>query len=206
MAGGLGTRMKSAVPKHFHRLLGRRMVDWVLESGRAAGADPLVVVASPSTRDRFEGIDVAVQEVPRGTGDAVRAARTAVEGRAGDVLVLSGDTPLLTPGLLRDLVDAHRHTGAAATILSAIPDDPRLYGRVVRSANGDVLRVAEGSDATPEELEIREVNSSIYVFRDDDLWPALDRLEPHNVQGELYLTDVVGILAGAGKRVAAFTA
>jgi bifunctional UDP-N-acetylglucosamine pyrophosphorylase / glucosamine-1-phosphate N-acetyltransferase len=206
MAGGLGTRMKSAVPKHFHPLLGRRMVDWVLEAGRAAGADPLVVVASPSTRDRFEGVDVAVQEVPRGTGDAVRAARGALEGKADDVLVLSGDTPLLTPELLRDLVDAHRRDGAAATILSAVPDDPRLYGRVVRGDNGDVLRVAEGSDATPEELAIREVNTSIYVFRNDDLWPALDRLEPHNVQGELYLTDAIGILAAAGKRVAAYTA
>jgi bifunctional UDP-N-acetylglucosamine pyrophosphorylase/glucosamine-1-phosphate N-acetyltransferase len=206
MAGGLGTRMKSAVPKHFHPLLGRRMVDWVLEAGRAAGADPLVVVASPATRDRFEGIDVAVQEVPRGTGDAVRAARGALEGKADDVLVLSGDTPLLTPELLRDLVDAHRREGAAATILSAIPVDPRLYGRVVRGDNGDIVRVAEGSDATPEELAIREVNTSIYVFRNDDLWPALDRLEPHNVQGELYLTDAIGILAAAGKRVAAYTA
>jgi bifunctional UDP-N-acetylglucosamine pyrophosphorylase/glucosamine-1-phosphate N-acetyltransferase len=206
MAGGLGTRMKSAVPKHFHPLLGRRMVDWVLEAGRAAGADPLVVVASPSTRDRFDDVDVAVQQVPRGTGDAVRAARAALEGKADDVLVLSGDTPLLTPELLRDLVDAHRREGAAATILSAIPEDPRLYGRVVRDDNGNVLRVAEGSDATPEELAIREVNSSIYVFRNEDLWPALERLEPHNVQGELYLTDVIGILAGAGKRVAAYTA
>jgi bifunctional UDP-N-acetylglucosamine pyrophosphorylase/glucosamine-1-phosphate N-acetyltransferase len=206
MAGGLGTRMKSAVPKHFHPLLGRRMVDWVLEAGRAAGANPLVVVASPSTRDRFDGVEVAVQEVPLGTGDAVRAARGALEGKADDVLVLSGDTPLLTPQLLRDLVDAHRRGGAAATILSAIPDDPRLYGRVVRGDNEDVLRVAEGSDATPEELAIREVNTSIYVFRNDDLWPALDRLEPHNVQGELYLTDAIGILAGAGKRVAAYIA
>jgi bifunctional UDP-N-acetylglucosamine pyrophosphorylase/glucosamine-1-phosphate N-acetyltransferase len=206
MAGGLGTRMKSAVPKHFHPLLGRRMVDWVLEAGRAAGADPLVVVASPSTRDSFEGVDVAVQDAPRGTGDAVRAARAALERKADDVLVLSGDTPLLTPELLRDLVDAHRCEDAAATILSAIPDDPRLYGRVVRGDNGKVLRVAEGRDATPEELAIREVNTSIYVFRNDDLWPALERLEPHNVQGELYLTDVIGILAGAGKRVAAYAA
>jgi bifunctional UDP-N-acetylglucosamine pyrophosphorylase/glucosamine-1-phosphate N-acetyltransferase len=206
MAGGLGTRMKSAEPKHLHPILGRRMVDWVLEAGRAAGADPLVVVASPSTRDRFEGVEVAVQEVPRGTGDAVRAARAALEGKGDDVLVLSGDTPLLTPELLRDLVAAHRREGAAATILSAIPDDPRLYGRVVRSDNGDVLRVAEGSDATPEERAIREVNTSIYVFRADDLWPALDRLEPHNVQGELYLTDAIGIIAGDGKRVAAYIA
>jgi bifunctional UDP-N-acetylglucosamine pyrophosphorylase / glucosamine-1-phosphate N-acetyltransferase len=207
MAGGLGTRMKSAVPKHFHPILGRRMVDWVIEAGRAAGADPIVVVASPATRDRYdEGVEVAVQDPPLGTGDAVRVAREALEGRAADVLVLSGDTPILTPELLRDLVETHRREGASATILSAIPDDPRLYGRVIRGEGGGVLRVAEGRDATPEELAVREVNTSIYVFRSDDLWPALEQLEPKNVQGELYLTDAVEILASAGKRVAAHAA
>jgi bifunctional UDP-N-acetylglucosamine pyrophosphorylase/glucosamine-1-phosphate N-acetyltransferase len=208
MAGGLGTRMRSAVPKHFHELLGRRMVDWVIEAGRAVGADPLVVVASPDGRAQFDGdgYEVAVQERALGTGDAVRSARAALEGRASDVLVLSGDTPLLTPELLNDLVAAHRESGAAATILSAIPPDPRLYGRIVRGADGAVLRVAEGTDATPDEREIREVNTSIYVFRADALWRAVEQLEPHNVQGELYLTDTVGILVAAGESVAAYTA
>src|SRR6478736_5359265 len=101
MAGGLGTRMRSSVPKHFHELLGRRMVDWIIEAGRSAGADPIVVVASPATRDEFAAsqVEVAVQETPLGTGDAVRCARPALEGRDGDVLVLSGDTPVLTAGL-----------------------------------------------------------------------------------------------------------
>ena len=108
MAGGLGTRMKSAVPKHFHPILGRRMVDWVIHTGLDAGADPLVVVASPATRDAFaeRGVDVAVQEQPLGTGDAVRSAREALAGHDGDVLVLSGDTPLLTAQLLVVLVPA----------------------------------------------------------------------------------------------------
>src|SRR3954449_12659657 len=98
MAGGLGTRMKSATPKHFHPILGRRMVDWIVEAGREAGADPLVVVASPATKERVEGsgVTVAVQEQPLGTGDAVRAARAAIAAHDGDVLVLSGDTPMLT--------------------------------------------------------------------------------------------------------------
>src|SRR5215208_4427733 len=160
MAGGLGTRMRSAVPKHLHPLLGRRMIDWVIENGRAAGADPLVVVTSPQTRDAFDGDDrltVAVQEEPLGTGDAVRVARDALAGRGDDVLVLSGDTPLVGSGLLRDLVAFHRAEGAAATILSALPNDPRLYGRVVRNADGDVARVAEGTDATADEAVIREV-------------------------------------------------
>jgi bifunctional UDP-N-acetylglucosamine pyrophosphorylase / glucosamine-1-phosphate N-acetyltransferase len=206
MAGGLGTRMRSDTPKHLHEILGRRMVDWVLETARELDVEPLIVVASPATADLFEGVEVAVQEQPLGTGDAVRSARAALEGRAGEVLVLSGDTPLLTAALLRDLVDTHRHAGAAATILSAEPADPRLYGRVIRDDAGAVVRVAEGTDATPEELAVREINSSIYAFRADELWPALDRLEPRNVQGELYLTDAIGILAADGKTVTAHVA
>ena len=208
MAGGLGTRMRSAVPKHFHAILGRRLVDWVIETGRELGADPLVVVASPSGRDEFgsDGLVVAVQERPLGTGDAARAAHGALSGYDGDLLVLSGDTPLLTPELLAALVETHRSERAAATILSAVPADPRIYGRIVRGEDGAVLRIAEGTDATPEELELAEVNSSIYVFRTDALWPALERLQPKNVQGELYLTDVIGILTEAGERVAAHVA
>src|SRR3954449_3058529 len=201
MAGGLGTRIRSAVPKHFQEILGRRMVDWIIGVGRETGADPIVVVASPTTCEQFEssGVEIAVQETPLGTGDAVRAARTALERHGGDVLVLSGDTPLLTAALLRALVETHHREDADATILSAEPDDPRLYGRVVRAADGSVLKVVEGTDADPEEQRIREINSSIYVFRSAALWPALERLEPKNVQGELYLTDAIEIVAGGGK-------
>jgi bifunctional UDP-N-acetylglucosamine pyrophosphorylase/glucosamine-1-phosphate N-acetyltransferase len=208
MAGGLGTRMRSAVPKHFHTILGRRMVDWVIEVGRETGADRLVVVASPTGRDEFEhtGATVVVQDPPLGTGDAVRTARAALESATGDVLVLSGDTPLLTSELLLGLIETHRRAAAAATILSAKPDDPREYGRIVRDAGGSVLRIAEGTDATPEEQAIREINSSIYVFRSDALWPALEQLQPKNVQGELYLTDVIEILVRGGQKVAAHVA
>jgi bifunctional UDP-N-acetylglucosamine pyrophosphorylase / glucosamine-1-phosphate N-acetyltransferase len=200
--------MRSSVPKHFHELLGRRMVDWIIETGRAAGADPIVVVASPATRDEFAAspVDVAVQETPLGTGDAVRCARSALQAHAGDVLVLSGDTPLLTAGLLEELVETHRREGAAATILSAEPPDPRIYGRIVRGADGSVLRIVEGTDANEEEQRIGEINSSIYVFRSDVLWAALERIEPHNVQGELYLTDAIEIVVADGGKVAAHIA
>jgi bifunctional UDP-N-acetylglucosamine pyrophosphorylase/glucosamine-1-phosphate N-acetyltransferase len=206
MAGGLGTRMRSAVPKHLHALLGRRMVDWVVEAARPLDPSPLVIVASPETRDAFGELTVAVQEQPLGTGDAVRSARSALGDASTDLLVLSGDTPLLTAELLGELVETHRREQAAATVLSFEPQDPRAYGRVVRAEDGSVQAIVEAADATPEQLELTECNSSIYVFRTELLRPALERLEPHNAQGELYLTDAVRDLAERGERVAAHVA
>jgi bifunctional UDP-N-acetylglucosamine pyrophosphorylase/glucosamine-1-phosphate N-acetyltransferase len=197
--------MRSATPKHLHQILGRRMVDWVLEAARPLGPDPLVVIASPDSAGEFDGVPVAVQKEPLGTGDAVRSAREAV-GAAADLLVLSGDTPLLTTELLRSLVDAHRAGGAAATVLTFEPADALSYGRVVRGADGSVEAIVEARDATQEELALTECNSSIYVFRTELLWPALDRLQPHNAQGELYLTDAVRDLVASGERVAAHVA
>ncbi len=205
MAGGLGTRMRSGLAKHLHPILGRRMVDWVLDAARPLGPDPLVVVASPETAPAFDGVTVAVQERALGTGDAVRSARAELAG-ADEVLVLSGDTPLLTTALLEELVAAHRRKGAGATVLSFLPADTRSYGRVVRDADGDLEAIVEAVDATPEQLELGEVNASIYVFRAELLWPALERLTPANVQGELYLTDAVRDLATGGHRVAVHVA
>jgi bifunctional UDP-N-acetylglucosamine pyrophosphorylase/glucosamine-1-phosphate N-acetyltransferase len=193
--------MRSAVAKHLHPLLGRRMVDWVVEAARPLGASPLVVVASPETAADFDGLAVAVQERPLGTGDAVRSARSALDG-ADEVLVLSGDTPLLTTRLLEELVATHRSEDAAATVLSFAPSDVRSYGRIVRDGRGELVAIVEAADATPEQLEIREANSSIYVFRADVLWPALEALSPVNAQGELYLTDAVRGIVDAGARVA----
>src|SRR5687767_5352422 len=164
MAAGLGTRLRSATPKHLHPILGRPMVDWVLETARGLGADPLVVVAAPSTAGAFADAEVVIQHEPLGTGDAVRSARAALEGAARDVLVVSGDTPLLTPELLRALLDTHRAADADATVLSFEPADARLYGRVIRNGHGGVEAIVEARDATPAQLAIREVNSSIYVF------------------------------------------
>jgi bifunctional UDP-N-acetylglucosamine pyrophosphorylase/glucosamine-1-phosphate N-acetyltransferase len=202
MAAGLGTRMRSETPKHLHPILGRRMVDWVLGTATELGADPLVVVASPATAGALGDVEVVVQERPLGTGDAVRVTRGALEGRASDVVVLSGDTPLLTAGLLQELVATHRRERASATVLSFEPRDPRRYGRVIRDEQGRLAAIVEAGDATPEQLEVREVNSSIYVFQAEQLWPVLELLEPHNVQGELYLTDTIALLVAAGHSVA----
>ena len=152
MAGGLGTRMQSALPKHFHPILGRRMVDWVIETGREVGASPLVVVASPAAVDEFDAsVTVALQESPLGTGDAVRSARPSLDGYEGDILVLSGDTPLLTAELLGELIATHRREQADATILSAEPPDPRVYGRIVRDDTGAVAAHRRRHRCEPEE-------------------------------------------------------
>jgi bifunctional UDP-N-acetylglucosamine pyrophosphorylase/glucosamine-1-phosphate N-acetyltransferase len=206
MAAGMGTRMRSATPKHLHPILGRRLVDWVLEAAQPLEPAPLVVVASPDRASEFEGLQVVVQERPLGTGDAVRSAQAAVTGRSRDVLVLSGDTPLLTAELLARLLEAHRTARAAATVLSFEPADPSQYGRVLRSDDGTLRAIVEATDARPEELAIKEVNSSIYVFDDERLWPVLDRLEPANAQGELYLTDAIRHLAEDGETVAVHVA
>jgi len=202
MAGGIGTRMKSATPKHLHPLLGRRMVDWVVEAARGAGVERVVVVASPATRDLFDGVDVAVQEEPHGTGDAARCARETLSGFDGDLLVLNGDVPALRPETIAALVETHRETGAAATVLSFEPGEAGAYGRVVRNSDGGLERIVEARDASPEVLALGEVNSGIYVFDAAKLWPALERLTPQNAQGELYVTDTLGILAAEGETCA----
>ena len=206
LAGGLGTRMKSSMPKHFHRLLGRRMVDWVVEAARGVDADPLVVVTSPQGAGELDGLTVAIQSEPRGTGDAMAAAHAALDGFAGDVLVLSGDAPAVSPDALRELLETHRREEAAATVLSFRPQDPRDYGRVLRGDDGSVRAIVEAGDASPDELLVDEVNSSIYVFDANRVWPALEQLDTGNEQGELYLTDAVRVLVKNGDRVAAYVA
>jgi bifunctional UDP-N-acetylglucosamine pyrophosphorylase / glucosamine-1-phosphate N-acetyltransferase len=153
----------------------------------------------------FAGENVAVQERPLGTGDSLRAARNKV-GDAKQLLVVSGDHPRLSSDLLRQLVDEHRASGAKATVLSFEPRDPRAYGRILRDGDGRLQQIVEHADAGEAQRAIREANSSIYVFEADRLWPALDRIEPANAQGELYLTDAVRLLVEAGEEVAVFKA
>jgi bifunctional UDP-N-acetylglucosamine pyrophosphorylase/glucosamine-1-phosphate N-acetyltransferase len=211
MAGGLGTRMRSRRPKHLHPVLGRRLVDWVVAAAAALEASPFVVVCSQQSREELDGslppgVKLALQERPLGTGDAVASARQALEGVTGDLLVLSGDTPLLTEALLRGLVDEHRRQGAAVTVLSFEPEEAGAYGRVVRDDRGSLAAIVEAADASPDELALREVNSSIYVFALPTLWDALERLDSQNAQGELYLTDAVRFLVEDGHPAAVYKA
>jgi bifunctional UDP-N-acetylglucosamine pyrophosphorylase/glucosamine-1-phosphate N-acetyltransferase len=204
MAGGLGTRMRSALPKHLHPLLGRRLVDWVIGAAEDAGTGRVVVVAAPDHRDAFEGSTVAIQEQPLGTGDAARSAQDALEAFDGRVLVLDAAAPLLTGEHLAALVAEHERQGAQVTILTVQPDRPLPYGRVIRDADGWVEAIVEEKDATDEQRAIRELNSSIYVFEAASLWESLDKLDAQNAQGELYLTDTVAHIVAGGGRAAAW--
>ena len=203
--------MRSSRPKHLHEILGRRLVDWTIAAAQELGPDPLVVVTSPGTLPELDGtlppgVALAVQETPRGTGDAAASARPALEGFAGDVLVMAGDAPLLAAAELRRLLDAHRSESAAATVLSFEPDEPGSYGRVIRDEAGRLRAIVEARDATPEELAVREVNSSVYAFDADALWEGLAHLDTDNAQGELYLTDAVRHLVDDGRQVAVYRA
>jgi bifunctional UDP-N-acetylglucosamine pyrophosphorylase / glucosamine-1-phosphate N-acetyltransferase len=211
LAAGLGTRMHSSRPKHLHHLLGKRLVDWAIAAVGELGPSPLVVVASPESLPELEGtlpegVSLAVQDTPRGTGDAAASARPALEGFSGDVLVLAGDSPLLSAAELRRLLDEHRREKAAATVLSFVPAEPGSYGRIVRDEHSRLRAIVEARDATPEQLGIREVNSSVYVFDADGLWEGLAQLDTDNAQGELYLTDAVRHLVDDGRRVAVYRA
>jgi bifunctional UDP-N-acetylglucosamine pyrophosphorylase/glucosamine-1-phosphate N-acetyltransferase len=229
LAAGEGTRMRSSRPKPLHLLCGRAMVLHVVDALAELPVERVVVVvghgaervvkalqeAAPSSLSTPSlTIDFVEQHQQRGTGDAVSVALTGFPDsfdengdlEEGDIVVLPGDTPLLRPPTLAALVRTHRATDAAATLLTAVLEDPTGYGRVVRGKDARVARVVEEADATEEERAITEVNTSIYCFRKSVLAPTLRRLSPENAQGEYYLTDAVGVLYDAGYNVVTLVA
>jgi bifunctional UDP-N-acetylglucosamine pyrophosphorylase/glucosamine-1-phosphate N-acetyltransferase len=214
LAAGQGTRMRSRAPKVLHELCGLPMVLWPVRAALAAGVGRVVVVDSPARALEQvlpAGVELAVQPVADGTGGAVIAAIAHLDagpaaGDEGPVLVLSGDVPLLGAEAVGELTEAHERSGAAATIVTSTLDDPSGYGRVVRDDAGAVLRVVEtkrSGDATDADLQICEVNAGIYAFDAEALRSALPRLSADNAQGELYLPQVLDLLRGDGRTVAA---
>jgi len=208
LAAGLGTRMKSDVPKVLHEVCGRPMLAYVIDAALSASPERIVVVTGPDQEAIAEilpvGCERAVQQERRGTGDAVRAGLAPLRDFRGDVMVLYGDVPLVHGGFVAALHQRHLHADAAATLTTVRLEDPAHYGRIVRDAGGGVARIVEHKDAAGDELGIDEINVGLYVFRDDALRPALDRLGSDNAQGELYLTDVVHLLLDAEHTVASF--
>ncbi len=209
LAAGEGTRMRSAVPKVLHHLLGRSLLAHVLAACEPLGGRTLVVVGhgrDQVTNALPAGAQPVVQAEQRGTGHAVRVALEAAPDLDGTVLVVPADVPLLGTETLRGLVEEHRRVGATATLLTAMADDPTGYGRVLRARDGGVARVVEHRDATAAERAVREVNTSVYAFEVGPLREALGKLSTDNVQGEEYLPEVIGMYVEHGQPVAAVAA
>lgn len=207
LAAGLGKRMKSKLPKVLHRLGGRYIVQYVLEALRSAGIDDVVLVVGHGAEAVREtlgpGFGYAVQEEQLGTGHAVMQAEAAVGDKYRTVMVVCGDTPLLSGETLRKLLSLHQENQAAATVLSAVFKDPSGYGRIIRDQHGDLERIVEEKDASAQEKIISEGNTGTYCFSREYLFSALREITPNNAQGEYYLTDVLSILKGRGEKVQA---
>jgi bifunctional UDP-N-acetylglucosamine pyrophosphorylase / glucosamine-1-phosphate N-acetyltransferase len=208
LAAGQGTRMRSATPKLLHQVCGRPIIAWPVAAAWAAGASRVVVVEGPERPlegSLDENVRVAVQAEARGTADAVKAAAAYIDPDA-TVIVLNADHPLITAETLTGLAEAHAHSGAAATLASAVLEDPTGYGRVVRAPDGTVERVVETKapgDATELELRIREIATGIYAFEGEALLAALEEVRSDNAQGEYYLPDVLPIIRSRERSVTA---
>ncbi len=205
LAAGLGTRMKSRTPKVLHALFGRPMLAYVLDAAETATGSRPLVVYSPQTaavRETFAGrAEFALQDEPRGTGDALRAALVEVPPEATEILVLSGDVPLVAVDLLDSLLVARREAGAALALVSVMTVDPGRLGRVVRDDDGEIERIVEAKDATEDELEIDEVNAGIYACDLTWLRGRIGDLRPSPATGELYLTELVGLARTDGRPI-----
>lgn len=209
LAAGKGTRMKSAQPKVLHRILGKPMVEYVVDSCLEAGADqPILVIGhgNEAVREAMgDRVRYVLQEQQLGTGHALLQTENELKGFSGDILVVCGDTPLLRGKTLTGLLEFHRSQGASATVLTTIMPNPAGYGRIVRDSAGSLVKIVEDKDASEAEKTIREINTGTYCFSGDRLLAALRQVTPNNAQGEYYLTDVLGILKKEGMRVEAYT-
>lgn len=212
MAAGLGTRMKSNRAKVLHELAGRPLIAHVVQTAQTLDPKTILVVVGHQAEEVQQAVlaevgnlaSFALQAQQRGTGDAVESARAALEKSDSLVLVLSGDVPLIRAETLRKLIEHHRATGAACSILSVRLENPTGYGRIIRDKQDRFQKIVEQKDASEEERKVREINSGIYCFEASDLFDALKRIEPKNQQGEYYLTDVAEILKSTGRKVEVF--
>lgn len=210
LAAGEGSRMKSKKPKVLHEILNKSMVDYVIETAKNCGAEEVCVVVGHKAEQvkegiKAEGISFALQEKQHGTGHAVMMAGDFIDENS-DMMILYGDTPLITGETLAKLVEVHRSEGHGVTVVSSKVEDPTGYGRIMRADNGAFLRIVEHKDATETERLIDEINTGIYIFNGKALKESLGKLNNNNAQGEYYLTDCLELILKAGGTVEAVVA
>ena len=208
MAAGKGKRMDSDLPKVMHQLAGRPLIDWVVDSALAARSEKMIAIVGYGRELVMEELngwaEFAVQEEQLGTGHAVQHAEPLLTGYDGDVLILSGDVPLLTSDTIEAMFEAHVSKGNDCTVLTCIFDDATGYGRILRDGDGGIKGIVEHKEASPEQLEVKEINSGIYIVNAEKLFDSLVSIKNENVQGEYYLTDIIGDFVSRGWKVGAF--
>ena len=207
LAAGKSTRMKSQLAKVLHPIMGKPMLAYPLDTLQHLGLAKIVVVVghqAETVKAQFSHypVEFVIQEPQLGTGHAVQVAATALDGRQNTIVVLCGDVPLLEAETLRQLYKFHQASAAAVTVLTVELAEPGSYGRIVKNPQGNVIKIVEARDATPEELSIREINTGIYCFQFPFLQEALQTLRPNNDQHELYLTDVIAAARARNLHVA----
>ena len=207
LAAGQGKRIKSNLPKVLHKVCGKEMVNHVIDNMRKAGIQDINVIVGKGAEQvkaetQTRNVSYSLQENQLGTGDAVKAAKEFLKDKDGVVTVFAGDAPLTKIETINALVDEHISKGNSATLLSAFVIDPTGYGRIIRDGD-EVLKIVEHKDCTEEELKVNEMNAAMYCFDIKELLSSLDKLSNNNVQGEYYLTDVIGILKAEGKKITA---
>jgi bifunctional UDP-N-acetylglucosamine pyrophosphorylase/glucosamine-1-phosphate N-acetyltransferase len=211
LAAGKGTRLKTEWPKVLHEVCGRPMLAYVIDACRAAGVRDCIVVVGYRKEMVIQAFPddphlTWVEQNPQlGTGHAVMVCREHLAERFDHLIVLGGDGPLIRPETLRTLIEKHLAEQAAATLATAVLEDPTGYGRIWRDPEGRILGIVEHGDATPEQKRIREVNPSYYCFKQPEFLAALDQLRPNNVKNEYYITDAISILLSGGHKVQAIT-
>ncbi|MFN3531028.1 MAG: NTP transferase domain-containing protein [Candidatus Brocadia sp.] len=206
LAAGKGTRMRSPVPKVLHEVCGTTLLECVIEAVQEADISQIIVVVGnkkDAVKDSLKGVPVKIveQQEQLGTAHAVMSVRHFLADMPGAVMVLNGDTPLIKPQTVKRLVAAHAETDADVTFLTACLDKPQGYGRVCRDVYGHIRGIIEESEASADELKIREINVGIYMFKVTSLLEGLDAIVPHNKKGEFYLTDIISIFYGKGKKI-----
>lgn len=200
--------MESDLPKVLHRVGGKALIERVIETARQLGPDRVILIVGHG-RDQVvktlidKSLEYVVQDPPLGTGHAVLQAKDTMKGFGGEVVILSGDVPLLRAETLRRLVKAHREQGAAVTVLTTVAEDPTGYGRILRNERGEFVGIIEHREATDEQRRVSEINSGIYCCDSEQLFLALSRVRASNSKGEYYLTDIISILRSAGRLVRA---